>query len=423
LPWVIAGVVAAVVIGAFAFGGQGDQPSSRFVPNHSLPSAAPDLTADPPLSTGTRPAPPMTAITGAAPTTESVPITTVTSTDTATTTDTTTTNDTSNTPTTTPTTAPATTTLSLAPIYTNDANLGLFVIGANGDGSPTKRVELATGALRPISANAYSSFDIVGLTGSGTSAQLVTRTDLHSDFAAPCADGTWWIVKPDDRGRLGTLQRERVIPGSDPQVVQTVDIGDKLRVLTFYEIGTTIDCRPLLRGPDSRTYAIDPASGSSTRYAEGLVGNASAGSFVEVQCGEAGTCTAILHGSGGLSLTIPYNIGTRISISPDGTRALVMHTHGGYDFRFGGGGPATFDDVQLADLATGSVTVLDGTAGMANAVEGRTSDLWAAWTPDSKVAVYVGDRYLARIDAASASLSVISISSFDIGGDAIIGIA
>ncbi len=306
----------------------------------------------------------------------------------------------------------STSALSVGPIFANDAGLGLFLYNVSGVATANVRVDLATGDIEALPADA-DRYNFVGISGAGAGAHMVTRADLGGDQASPCPDGSWWVARYGTEGQLDSLQRVRPRGGNTPTTLQAVVVDRQLQSMILLPFMATIDDLPILQGPDQQTYRLDPATGAVHKLSGGRVTNVEPGGFSEVVCTDAAVCSLLLHGTGQPVVALPSTPSTSVSFSPDGRRALVMRTddNGGGTIVTVGGTPPTLVDVRLVDLRDGSIISLQGvpTSAATTGFRGVINASWAGWTPDSSTAIYTDGQELVRIDAATATASILPL--------------
>ena len=123
---------------------------------------------------------------------------------------------------------PSTPARSVGPIFANDAGLGLFLYNVSGVATANVRVNLATGDIEALPADA-DRYNFVGLSGAGADAHMVTRADLGGDQASPCPDGSWWVARYGAEGQLDSLQRVQPRAGNTPATLQAVVVDRQVR--------------------------------------------------------------------------------------------------------------------------------------------------------------------------------------------------
>ncbi len=307
---------------------------------------------------------------------------------------------------------PSTPARSVGPIFANDAGLGLFLYNVSGVATANVRVNLATGDIEALPADA-DRYNFVGLSGAGADAHMVTRADLGGDQASPCPDGSWWVARYGAEGQLDSLQRVQPRAGNTPATLQAVVVDRQLQSMYLLPFMATTDDQPILQGPDQQTYRLDPATGAVHKLSGGRVTNVESGGFSEVVCTDAAVCSLLLHGTGQPVVALHSTPSTSVSFSPDGRRALIMRTddNGGGTIVTVGGTPPTLVDVRLVDLRDGSIINLQGVPKSAatTGFRGVINASWAGWTPDSSTAIYTDGQELVRIDAATATASILPL--------------
>ncbi len=250
----------------------------------------------------------------------------------------------------------------------NRNDWGLFVLRQHSVGPSTiARIDMATGDLTETEGSFNTRTNL--LFGTGTHALVLSDSDLESATqAVPGPDGTIWTVDDDlsSRGAPQVMRLLRPHPGAAATALTSYDISS---LGIVYLVGSTVDGDPIYAAQDGTYFAFHPIDGTSTRLSGSGGMYFDHGNIAAVTCDATADCSIVLR-AGAFERTIPYSRSTRVSISPDGTHALV----------WGSAEDPAF--CHMLDLRTGSET-----ATTVRYTTPMNSTAAAVWTPDSSVVV------------------------------------
>ena len=300
------------------------------------------------------------------------------------------------------TTVPTATTAPTAPgtggadgrLFANTGDLGLYAVNAGGDGRAV-RIDLDSGAVAPAPEHSAGNGTIVAVTGTGASARALTMNDVDGVVVAPCSDGTYWSLGVDNTSSIRPDYSEPVLrhiavhPGSATVVLQKLDVSSVLSNVSADDLlATTADDKPVIRGPNGQGYIVDPATGALQRLTTGRLVDIYHGAYSEIVCDGTARCAVVLHGASSTTVSLVGESQLATSFGPDGSHALVTAAASG-------------SGIRMVDMASGTVTEIEGARGPVDAAGTRPQGSSSVWTPDGSTVMSIVGDHLLRIDALS----------------------